>query len=45
MQLQQKDTACGARSNFPEGKFVLVLGDVSENTTQSARCQLYLRTI
>lgn len=32
MQLQQKDTECGSRSSFLEGRSVLVPGDAHENT-------------
>ena len=44
MQLQQKDTECGSRSNFPVEKVKIVLGDADENI-RSAGCQLSLGTV
>lgn len=44
MQLQQKDTECGVRSNFPAGKIVIVLGDAMR-IPRYARCQLYVEAV
>lgn len=44
MQLQQKDTECGSRSNFPTEQVITVLRDAEENT-RSAGYQLSLGTV